>query len=104
MPEWMLMVRDALFWSLSQKETYVWWAAVLLVGLATFPLTFAFFRFLPDRGYAFAKPVGLILLGYILWIGATAGIFPNSRIFIALILVGLAVASILVARRRRDEL
>ncbi len=98
------MVRDALFWSLSQKETYVWWAAVLLVGLVSFPLTFAFFRFLPDRGYAFTKPVGLILLGYILWIGATVGIFPNSRLTIALILVGLAAASIFVAFRRRDEL
>ena len=55
------MVWDALFWSLSQKETYVWWAAVQLVGLVAFPLTFAFFRFLPDRGYAFSKPLGLVL-------------------------------------------
>src|SRR4030042_415867 len=67
MPDWVPMVWDALFWSRSQKETYIWWAAVLLVGLAAFPLSFAFFRFLPDRGYAFSKPLGLVLMPYVLW-------------------------------------
>jgi YYY domain-containing protein len=98
------MLRDALFWSLSQKETYIWWAAVQLVGLTAFPLTFAFFRFLPDRGYSFSKPLGLVFSTYVLWIGATAGIVPNSRVSVIVILLGLAVASGVVAWRRRAEL
>ncbi|OGR97556.1 MAG: hypothetical protein A2V88_15660 [Elusimicrobia bacterium RBG_16_66_12] len=98
------MVWDALFWSLSQKETYVWWAALLLVGLAAFPLTFAFFRFLPDRGYAFTKPLGLVFMTYVLWIGASAGIVPNSRVSLILILLGIGLASLAVARRSRDDL
>src|SRR4030042_1673950 len=103
MPDWIPMVWDALFWSLSQKETYVWWAAVFLVGLAAFPLTFAFFRFLPDRGYAFAKPLGLVLMTYALWIGVTLSILPNNRLSLILILEGMALASIIVAARRRSE-
>jgi YYY domain-containing protein len=98
------MVWDALFWSLSQKETYIWWAAVFLVGLAALPLTFAFFRFLPDRGYAFSKPLGLVLMTYVLWIGATAHILPNSRVSLILILLGIGVASVVVVWRQRDEL
>ncbi len=104
MPDWVPMVAKALFWSLSQRQTYAWWFAVLVVGLAAFPLTFAFFRFLPDRGYAFTKPLGLALATYLLWIGATVGILPNNRGSIILILVGMALASLVVASRRRDEL
>jgi YYY domain-containing protein len=98
------MVWDALFWSLSQKETYVWWAVVLLVGLTAFPLTFAFFRFLPDRGYSFSKPLGLVLMTYILWIGASAHVVPNSRASLILILLGIALASAVVVWRQRDEI
>ncbi len=92
------------WWSLGQPETYVWWAAAMLVGLVAFPLTFAFFHRLPDRGYAFSKPLGLVFLAYILWMGSTLGLFPNNRGSIILILVGLALASVVVAGRRRDEL
>ena len=98
------MLRDALFWSLSQRETYLWWFVVQVVGLASFPLAFAFFRFLPDRGYAFTKPLGLVLMTYVLWVGASAGIVPNSRASLILILAGIALTSLVLAVRRRDEL
>ena len=104
MPDWVPMVWDALFWSLSQKETYVWWAAVFLVGLAAFALTFAFFRFLPDRGYAFSKPLGLVLMTYVLWIGGTAHVVPNSRASLIVILLGIGLASVVVVWRQRAEL
>ena len=49
-------------------EAIAWWLAVELIGLAAFPLAFVFFRFLPDRGYSFSKVLGLLLVGYVLWI------------------------------------
>jgi len=104
MPDWLETLRDALLWSLSQKETYIWWAAVQLVGLVAFPLGFAFFRFLPDRGYAFSKPFGLVLSTYVLWIGATLHVVPNSRLSVILILIALGLASAAVVWRQRDEL
>ncbi|KPJ50447.1 MAG: hypothetical protein AMJ38_01795 [Dehalococcoidia bacterium DG_22] len=93
-----------LSWSLGQPETYIWWAAAMLVGLIAFPLTFAFFHRLPDRGYAFTKVIGLLLLSYCLWIGATLGLFPNSRGSIILILILLALPSAALAGRYRQEL
>jgi YYY domain-containing protein len=86
------------------KEAMAFWLAASLVGAAAFPLTFAFFSRLPDRGYAFSRVVGLLLLGYTLWIGATAGVFQNSRGSIILLLVLLAIASLAAVRGRRAEL
>jgi len=47
------------------------------------------FRFLPDRGFAFIRPVGLLLTGYILWLGGTFRLLQNNSggIIIALVLV-----------------
>jgi YYY domain-containing protein len=85
-------------------ETLTWWAAAMLVGLVAFPLTFVFFHRLPDRGYAFTKVIGLLLLSYCLWIGATLGIYPSSRGSIILIMTVLAFLSAALAGRHRQEL
>ncbi len=85
-------------------EALAFWFAASLIGAAAFPLTFAFFSRLPDRGYAFARVVGLLILGYVLWIGATVGLFPNSRGSVILLIVLLAVASLAAAGRHRREL
>jgi YYY domain-containing protein len=85
-------------------ETLTWWAAAMLVGLVAFPITFVFFNRLPDRGYAFTKVIGLLLVSYCLWIGATLGIYPNSRGSIILIMVLLALLSAVLAGRHRQEL
>ena len=85
-------------------EALTWWAAAMLVGLIAFPITFVFFNRLPDRGYAFTKVIGLLLVSYCLWIGATLGIYPNSRGSIILIMVLLALLSAVLAGRHRQEL
>ena len=69
------------------KEFLLWWVAIEAVGLAAFPLTYAFFRRLPDRGFAFSKVIGLLLLGYGVWMGAVIGLFPNSRGSVILVLL-----------------
>ncbi len=85
-------------------ETLTWWATAELVGAIAFPIAFVFFHRLPDRGYAFTKVIGLLLLSYCLWIGATLGIFPNARGSIILIMALLAGLSVILAGRYRQEL
>lgn len=55
-----------------------WWLIIEVLGLIALPLAVRLFRHLPDRGYALAKPLGLLLVSYGLWIGATFGLLHNS--------------------------
>lgn len=66
-----------------------------LLGLAALPLAYRLFKHLPGRGYAFSKPLGLLLTSYISWMGTSLGYLPNTEggILVALALtIGLSVA------------
>ena len=56
----------------------VWWLWMQILSLAALPLTYRFFRRLPDRGYAFARPLGLLLTSYVLWLGGSLGLLRIS--------------------------
>ena len=85
-------------------ETLSWWLAVTVVGLIAFPFVFLFFPRLPDRGYAFTKVFGILIVGYVFWILGSAWVLKNTfgGIVWTLLIVG-GVAAI-VARRKQDEL
>ena len=68
------------------------------------PYRLTFFHRLPDRGYAFAKVVGILLLSYGVWMGATIGVISNSRGGALLILLGLALVGATIWGRRRQEM
>jgi len=55
-----------------------WWCLIQLIGLAAWPLAFRLLRFLPDRGYTAAKPLGLLLTSYVLWLLGSLGLVSNS--------------------------
>src|SRR3990172_7696995 len=86
------------------SDLLAWWVVIQVIGAVAFPIGFVFFNRLPDRGYAFSKVLGLLFVGYLLWMGAVIGVFPNGRGSVVLILAALAAASLLIAGRRRDEL
>jgi YYY domain-containing protein len=94
---------EALFWWLSQPDAVLWWATVILIGLAAFPLAFRFFSSLPDRGYAFAKVFGLVILAYTLWIGGYVHILPFRQATIIVLLLLMASASVAAVWRGRPE-
>ncbi len=80
-----------------------WWLWLEVIGLAALPLAFRFFRRLPDRGYAFARPLGLLLTSYVLWIGATFGLLRNSLGGALASLALVAVVSLAYYLRGRRE-
>lgn len=86
------------------SDALVWWVTIELLGIAAFPVAFVVFRSLSDRGFAFAKTIGILLVAYILWIGGTVHLMPNERWAIALIAAALAAASAWLAYRRRTEM
>ena len=85
-------------------DVLTWWLALQGIGLIAFPLSFLFLGKLTDRGYALAKVLGLLLVGFLLFIGATIGIVTNDRVGVLAILSLLGVAAIAVSLQRRSEM
>jgi len=81
-----------------------WWFIIQLVGLVAFPLAYGFFHRLPDRGWAFSKPFGILFLTYLFWILNSAHILPNSQRGVAWALFLLALPAAWALWSRREEL
>jgi len=86
------------------NEAFRWWLALLIVGAVPLPLLLAFFRRLPDRGYALARPFGLLLLGYVFWFLNSVRLIPNNIGGIIFALLLIAAISAIFAWRERDAL
>lgn len=69
----------------------IWWLLLQAMGWVALPLLFRVLRWLPDRGYMMAKPAGLLLGNYVLWLFGTFGWLRNSEGGI-LIAFGLVLA------------
>ena len=83
-------------------DGFLWWLALALIGWAAFPLGFFFFRWLPDRGYAFSRVFGLVVLSYVLWVGGYAHVLPYERGTVIGLLAAMALASAWLVRSRPD--
>lgn len=84
------------------SETLRWWLILQVIGMVQLPLCLAFFRRLPDRGYALSKPFGLLLLGYTFWLLNSMRALPNSAAGIVFTLVLLGLVAAAFAFRERE--
>lgn len=71
----------------------LWYLAVQLISLAALPLAWRLFAALPDSGYAFAKSLGILLVGFFLWLGTSYGLLRNEAGGAWLALGGVALIS-----------
>jgi len=85
-------------------ETLFWLLAVEAMGLVGFPLVYAFFPQLPDRGFAFAKPFGMLVIGFVFWILGSAWVLSNNAGGIVWVLLMVGALSGYLAWQRRDEI
>ncbi len=84
-------------------DVLIWWLVVQILGLAALPVAWRLFSGLPDRGYAFAKPLGIFLVTYLLWILAMFGVVRNNRGTVMFLVLAVAVAAWWWVMRRRGE-
>src|SRR5262245_41898388 len=84
-------------------QTLIWWLAAQCFALAGLPLARFLFRTLPDRGYAFAKTLGLLLAGYLAWLIAMLGLAPFGAALIVASAIGVGVIGLLANRRRTEN-
>ena len=70
-----------------------WYLTITLLGWLTFPLAYALFPALTDRGYTLSRAAGLLIWGYIFWLLASLNIAQNDAggILLALaVIIGLS--------------
>ena len=82
----------------------IFYLVIQIVAVAALPLGARFFAFLPDRGYAFARLLGILLTGYLFWIGYSIGLWRNEigGAWLAWLLV--ALLSVAAARASAQKL
>src|SRR5579875_384802 len=78
----------------NEAPVFVWWLALALLGWIAFPLVFSAFRPLRDRGYIFAKTIGILLLAYIAWVLASVRLLAFSRLSLLIVLCVLLLCAL----------
>ena len=63
---------------LSMTAFLSWYIVVQLISILTLPLAYQLFQNLPDRGYIVSKSLGILLVGFTLWIGTSYGLLRNE--------------------------
>src|SRR3954454_2975061 len=74
-----------------------------VLGLAATPLVAVALARLPGRGLAFAKPLGLLLVTWVVWVLGSVGVAQSTVMWIAVVAL-LAGAGALVLWRLRAGL
>lgn len=75
----------------------IWLLAIELIYVITIPIALKVMRWLPDRGLVLARPLGLLLVSWLVWWGASTGIWEFSRasILICILIITFVSTGIL---------
>src|SRR3954469_12481713 len=76
-------------------------ALVEVVGLAAAPLAVLVFGRLPGAGLGFAKPFGVLLVTWGVWLIASFGVVAYSTGLAVAVVAAMALAGVLAAARQR---
>ncbi|MDK2982225.1 MAG: hypothetical protein PWQ55_2572 [Chloroflexota bacterium] len=77
----------------------LWTFVIVLLGWLAFPLCAAVFKRAADRGFAVAKGIGLLLWGYLYWLGNLSGLLRNSGAGALSALLLILLAAVLAVQR-----
>ena len=83
-----------------------WLIALWVLSLVGFPIASALTGLgrLADRGWTVARPLALLLVMWLTWIGGTVGLIPNSSAGIAATVALVGIGAAVLAWRSRAEL
>lgn len=81
---------------------FVWLLVIEVIAWTAMPLIVRTMRWLPDRGVVLARPLGLLLVSWLVWLGASTGVWSFGRTSAILaILIVAAVSGLIVWRNYR---
>ena len=86
------------------NDVIFWLLTVYFIGLAFVPVAFVALPNLMDRGFGVARPIGLLVIGSLVWILSLLKVLPNASWTWWLFAVVIAIAgwTWVVLRRRTD--
>ncbi len=82
----------------------IWIVMVWGIGALAFPITFVIFRGFADRGYAFAKALGILFVAWFAWMLSSYHILPFGRLPLLIGLFAMIVFGLLIIRRHWEEM
>jgi YYY domain-containing protein len=82
----------------------VWWIALCVFGWVAFPILYTIFPRMTDRGYGFAKLLGMFLVSYLAWFFAGLKVPLWSQAGIVIALLAVLGLSVFLVRQRGAEL
>ena len=88
---------------LAREGVYLlsWWLLATAAGLAALPWCWRLLGGLPDKGYTLARPLGLMLVGFLYWFLGSVGLLQNTPG--GIVLAWLIVLAVGVWLYRRGE-
>lgn len=75
-----------------------WYGIITLIGAFSLPIAFRFLPRLASRGYAFLRPISLLVWGYSFWLLGSLGILQNDLGGVLLGLGVLVICSVVLLR------
>ncbi len=75
-----------------------WWGVLLLLGFAFLPITGLLFESFHDKGYLFAKTIGIAITGYLVWLLSSLRILKFTGISCVVIFILLLGVNILMLK------
>jgi len=91
--------------SLSNAVPVIMWLLLVeVLGVITLPLADVLFHSLADRGYALAKPLGVLLLTWLTWMLVNLGVMQYDRVAISIVLLLMTACGALLFWRKRERL
>ena len=82
----------------------VWALALIALGVVGLPYAWVVGRALPDRGAALARPLALLLVGWLVWWLASLRLIAFTRGGIALAFAAVALGAVAIAAANRHQL
>jgi len=80
-----------------------WWGAISVIGLITLPLTSVLFSGFIDRGYAFSKTVGILIVSFTVWILGSIHLLPFTQATIIISLLALGAVNIFILKKQSSR-
>ncbi len=77
-----------------------WWLFLFGIGMLFLPISYPIFSKFIDRGYIFAKILGLVVISYLVFILGTFHILPFTRLTIALVIACFVLLDIIILRKK----